>query len=184
MNENLKAALKTINSHHEIVKQDINNWLNNELFTWNWWVLVAFIVIPSIIWIRVVDRKRILEILLFGTLVIILTSFLDAIGVDLMFWVYPVQFIPLTPRSLPFDVFMVAITYMLLYQFFIKWKSYINALVIMAFTFAFIGEPISKYLNLVYYIKWKYHYSFLYYIVLGISIKALVNKCKDLYIKT
>lgn len=183
MNENLKAALKNLNLHHENVRQDINQWVNNELFTWNWWVLVVLILLPLIIWIKVVDRKRLLEFLLVWTLVIISTSYLDAIGVDLKFWVYPNQFLPITPRAIPFDIFMVGITYMLLYQFFSTWKTYFIALLIMAFTFAFIGEPMSHLLNLVYYIKWQYYYSFLYYIVIGITVKAIVGKCKELYVK-
>jgi hypothetical protein len=105
---------------------------------------------------------------------------LDAIGVDLKFWVYPVQFLPITPRALPFDVFMVGITFMLLYQFFNSWRSYLIALFIMALVFAFIGEPISKRLNLVYYIKWKYYYSFLYYVSLGVTVRTIVIKCKQL----
>jgi hypothetical protein len=182
MNENFKAALKTVNNHHDNVKQDINHWINNELFSWNWWVLVGFIAIPLILWIILVDRKRILELLLVWTLVIIPTSYLDAIGIDLKFWIYPVQFLPITPRAIPFDIFMVGISFMLLYQFFSKWKSYIIALLIMALTFAFIGEPLSHLLNLVYYIKWKYYYSFLYYIVLGLSVKSIVNKCRNIYL--
>lgn len=181
MNENLKAALKTVQTHHENVKQDIEHWINYELYTWNWWILVAFIVIPLWIWIKLVDRNRLLEILLFGTSAIILTSTLDAVGVDLKFWVYPVQFTPLTPRALPFDIFMVGITFMLLYQYFQKWRSFLIALFIMAFSFAFIGEPISKKLNLVYYIKWKYYYSFFFYMIVGICLKAFVDKCKNLY---
>ncbi|QOR67155.1 hypothetical protein IM538_03110 [Cytobacillus suaedae] len=180
MNENLKAALNTLEKHHQNVKQDINHWLNHEFLTWNWWFLVAFILIPLVIWIKVVDRKRILEIMFVWTLVIIPTSYLDAIGVDLKFWVYPVQFVPITPRALPFDVFMVGVTFMLLYQYFSTWRSYLIALFIMALLFAFIGEPISKRLNLVYYIKWKYHFSFFYYVLLGVTVRAIVLKCKKL----
>lgn len=181
MNENLQAAIKTSNLHHENVKQDINHWLNYEVLTWNWWILVAFIIIPLIMFIKFIDRNRLLEILLFGTLVIIPTSMLDAIGNDLKFWVYPVQFLPITPRALAFDIFMVGVTFMLLYQYFIKWHSYLIALLLTALCFAFVGEPVSKALNLVYYIKWKYYYSFFYYIVLGIVVRAIVNKCKHVY---
>jgi hypothetical protein len=183
VNENLKAALKTLSIHHDNVKQDVHNWLNNELFSWNWWVLVGFILIPLIIWIKVVDRKRMLEYLLVWTLVIISTSYLDAVGADLKFWTYPVQFLPITPRAIPFDIFMVGITYMLLYQYFSSWKTYIIALVIMASTFAFIGEPFSHLLNLVYYIKWKYYYSFIFYIVLGITVRVIVINCKNSYLR-
>lgn len=183
MNENLKAALKLSEQHNNNVKQNMNHWLNHELFSWNWWLLVALTVIPLIIWIMVVDRKRLLEILLFGTLIIILTSYLDAAGFDLMFWVYPVEFMPLTTIAIPFNVSMVSVTYMMMYQFFNSWKSYSIALISMAIIFAFIGEPVSKLLNWIHYIHWNYYYSFLYYIVIGILVKVIVNKCKDIYIK-
>jgi hypothetical protein len=183
MNENLKAALRTVGTHHENVKQDMSHWLNYELFTWNWWILVTLIVFSMIFWVIFVDRKRLLEILLVGTLVGIPTSYLDAIGIDLKFWVYPVQFVPITPRAIPFDIFVVPVAVMFLYQYFNKWKSYITGIFFMALTFSFIGEPLSHALNLVYYIKWNYYYSFLYYLVLGTSVKAIVTKVKDIYIK-
>lgn len=183
MNENLKAALKMHELHHENFENDLNHWLKYELFSWNWWVLFAFALLPWIIWLKVIDRKRLLEIILIGTLAMIPTTYLDAIGIDLSFWIYPVQFSPVAPRAMAFDMSMVSVTYMLMYQFFNKWKSYIIALLIMSLLFAFIGEPVSKAMNLVYYIRWKYWYSLLYYIALGITIKIFVNKCKGTYIK-
>ncbi|MBT2704209.1 CBO0543 family protein [Bacillus sp. ISL-35] len=124
-----------------------------------------------------------LELLLVWTLAIIPTIYLDSAGYDLQFGLYPVKFIPIIPNATPFNIFMVGITFMLLYQYLSSWKTYIKGLIIMASTFAFIGEPLSHYLNLVYYIKWKYHYSFMYYIVLGITVKAIVNKCKNAYLR-
>jgi len=39
----------------------------------------------------------------------------------------------------------------------------------------------SHAMNLVYYIKWKYIYSFIYYIVLGFAVKAIVEKVKKMH---
>lgn len=181
-NSNLKSALELIDKYHENVKHEISHWLENELFSWNWWILLAFSFIPWLTWAKVNERHRRLEIIFVGTLTIIPTTFLDAIGVDLKFWIYPVQFIPIAPRALPFDMSMIPVAYMLMFQYFNKWKQYILALVVMALLFAFIGEPLSKAMNLVYYIKWKYFYSFIYYLVLGLTIKLIVNKCRELYI--
>ncbi|MED1470065.1 CBO0543 family protein [Bacillus salipaludis] len=111
-----------LKEHHQHVIKDINYWYENELFTWNWWVLIAFIIFPWIIWARVVDRRKLLEIILVGTLAIIPTSYLDAIGLDVKFWIYPTKFLPITPKAAPFDTCMVPVAYMLLYQFFRSWK--------------------------------------------------------------
>jgi hypothetical protein len=48
-----------------------------------------------------------LESLLFGTLVIISTTYLDAIGLEYEFWVCPTQLLPLAPRAVPFDMSIV-----------------------------------------------------------------------------
>ncbi|MFJ5763144.1 CBO0543 family protein [Neobacillus sp. NPDC093182] len=140
-------------------------------------------LIPWIIWAKLVNRRRLLEIILVGTLAIIPTIFLNDIGSELKFWTYPFKFFPVAPSALPFDMSIVAVAFMLLYQTFEQWKNYMVALLIMPVLIAFIGEPISKALNLVYYIRWKYYYSFFYYIILGITIKFIVNKCRDIYLK-
>ncbi|MFD9364323.1 LysR substrate-binding domain-containing protein [Priestia megaterium] len=46
----------------------------------------------------------------------------------------------------------------------------------MASAFAFIGEPFSIWAHLVIYINWKYIYSFIYYIVIGIIVRVCVEK--------
>ncbi|KAA0548432.1 hypothetical protein FZW96_07615 [Bacillus sp. BGMRC 2118] len=181
MDIKLKNAFHSRELQDTFVQSDIQSWLNYELFSWNWWILFAFMVVPWILWIKVFDRKRVLELILFGSLVVIPTTYLDAIGSDLRFWMYPTELIPITPRAIAFDMSMVAVAYMLIYQYFGSWKSFSTALVTMAFVFAFLGEPLSHLWHLVYYIKWKYIYSFIYYIITGLTIKAIIEKMKKMY---
>jgi hypothetical protein len=44
----------------------IEHWLNNEVFTWVWWLYIAITVISAIVWLKYVSKKRIVEITLFG----------------------------------------------------------------------------------------------------------------------
>jgi hypothetical protein len=101
---------------------------------------------------------------------------LDTVGVQFSFWEYPVEFLPVIPRAFPFDVSMVPVAFMLLYQYYRKWKSFIIAQIIMALAYAFVGEPLGEWINLVYYLKWNHLYSFFYYIVVGIGIRAILLK--------
>lgn len=78
---------------------DLEGWLKTELFTWNWWILVTFLILPWVLWALFADKNKLLETTLFGTLVIIPTTNLDAIGKDLDFWRYPVHLLPLATRS-------------------------------------------------------------------------------------
>jgi hypothetical protein len=162
---------------------DTEGWLNYELFTWQWWILLAFLILPWILWAKIANPKKLLETVLFGTLVCILTVFLDVIGMKYKFWRYPYQLLPISPRAISFDMSMVPVAYMIIYQYFNTWKKFILALMIMALLFAFIGEPFSVWADLVEYIRWKYVYSFLFYIVTGIFVRWIVLKMSTNYVK-
>ncbi|MFB4320801.1 CBO0543 family protein, partial [Priestia sp. BR_2] len=160
---------------------ELNGWLKNEFLTWEWWILVVFLVVPWVIWARLVKRDIILEILLFGTVIILTTTLLDVVGVQYSFWEYPIALLPIIPRAFPFDFSIVPVAYMLLYQYFRTWKSFILAQIIMALTYAYIGEPFCEWVKFVNYLEWRYRYSFIYYIILGIVTRALILKLASLY---
>ncbi|PLR96855.1 hypothetical protein CVD19_10580 [Bacillus sp. T33-2] len=160
----------------QLLMLDKADWLKDEFLTWNWWVLVAFLIIPWLIWIVVSRRETIVEDLLVGTNIMLITFILDVVGLQLSLWEYPIKLIPLNPRAWSFDLSMVPVAFMLLYQYFTTWKSYIAALLLMAAMYAFIGEPFSEWVQFVHYIKWNYFYSFFYYIAAGISVRMIVLK--------
>ncbi|WP_186579443.1 CBO0543 family protein [Aquibacillus kalidii] len=169
--------LKRIEQLREQTKHlNEERWLDYSLFTWNWWLLCFFLFISIIIWILLVDRKRMIEILLFGMIITFITIYMDSIGKELGFWVYPIELSPFGHRAIAFDAGMVAVAFMLIYQYFDRWKSFIIALIGMALIFAFIGEPFAHWAELVLYIKWKYIYSFIYYILVGILVRWILIK--------
>jgi hypothetical protein len=121
-----------------------------------WWLLLGFIIIPWFIWVKVVDKKRKLEIVVVGLFVAITTILLDLIGYNLKFWDYPIQIIPLVPEAFAFDLSMIPVALMLLYQYFNTWKSYCRGLVCMSVVYAFIGEPFCNWIMVVNYMRWNY----------------------------
>jgi hypothetical protein len=112
----------------------------------------------------------------FWTIVIIITSFIDDLGSELSAWIYPIKFVPVGLLAYPFDFSIIPVTLMLIYQYFNTWKTFSIALVSQATIFAFIGEPISVWLGTVTYLKWKYIYSFIFYIVTGFVAKLIIQK--------
>ncbi|MRG87132.1 CBO0543 family protein [Salinibacillus xinjiangensis] len=159
---------------------DQEGWLRFEVFTPEWWILVSFLIFPWILWYKFAIKDKLLESLFVGTLVIIPTTYLDVIGLVFEFWVYPTQLVPISPRAIPFDMSMVPVAFMFIFQYFTSWKSYSIALVLMSTLFAFVGEPISSRLELVSYINWHYVYSFFYYLVIGFGVRTIVLKVKKL----
>lgn len=177
--------MNTVNENHiwelrkiedQLFLFDSKTWLVYDFLTWQWWMLVVFLVVPWIIWYLLVKRDTLMEAFLFGTITMIITKFLDVVGLQFSFWEYPIELIPVIPRGFPFDISMVPVAYMLLFQYFKTWKTFIVAQIIMAAMFAFIGEPFSEWAQLVYYIKWNYFFSFLYYILVGVGTKYVLLK--------
>ncbi|WP_085449859.1 CBO0543 family protein [Halalkalibacter krulwichiae] len=177
--DNIVENLKEIRLlEDKLYHLELNGWLKNEFLTWEWWMLVGFLIVPWVIWVKLVKRNIILEILLFGTIIMMITTLLDVVGAQYSFWDYPIAFLPIIPWAFPFE--MVPVAYMLLYQYFRTWKFYILAQVIMALTYAFIGEPFCEWFNLVNYVEWRYRYSFMYYIIVGIVTRAFILKLASL----
>ncbi|MFE4523721.1 CBO0543 family protein [Cytobacillus firmus] len=111
---------------------DLEGWLRNELFSLDWWVLVVFLISPWILWFFLADSSKVIKTTLFGTLVVNPTTYIDAAGIDLEFWRYPVQLLPFAPRAISFDMSMVPVAFMILHQYFEGWRAFIIALVVTA----------------------------------------------------
>ncbi|WP_121664408.1 CBO0543 family protein [Metabacillus litoralis] len=145
------------------------------IFSFQWWFLIVTFIILFIVWIRLLDKSRLLTILLFGFITLNIVTFLDTLGGELQIWEYPKMILPWGPRILCIDL-MISIYFMLLYQFFTKWRSYIFASIVLAAVFSFIFEPIAKLLGIYIPISWSHLYSFPIYILLAISIRYLIEK--------
>lgn len=70
---------------------ELNGWLKNEFLIWEWWILVVFLVVPWVIWAKLVKRDIILEILLFGTIIILTTTLLDVFVCNIVFGITPLH---------------------------------------------------------------------------------------------
>jgi hypothetical protein len=165
-----------INLQQRYATLAIENWLSDSVFTWGWWFLVILFVMPWLIFIKLFDKDRMLQIWSFGLIVIIITSFTDDLGSELSAWVYPIKFVPIGLLELPFDFSIIPVACMLIFQYFNTWKTFTIALFSQATIFAFVGEPISVMLGTVTYLKWKYIYSFVFYIVTGVAAKFIIQK--------
>lgn len=169
------------NMYHKLIEtlQDFSeisetHWFEKELFTLQWWVFAAVMVLVWWIWWRLVDRGRMLEILFVGLLSSIIAIILDIMGSEAVWWSYPVRVFPKIPRLIPIDIGVIPVTYMLLYQYYSSWKKYLFASIIMGLTYTFIAEPLLVWMKLYKLYGWEYVYSFPLYIAIAVICKYLV----------
>ena len=174
--------LGSIPSHEMILELEkqltcarIAKWLGHDLFALQWWLLVAVFIIPWFIWWRYVDKKSLMEIVVCGAIVLIISSFLDSVLSELGVWSYDYEIIPVWPRLISADFTLLPITYMFAYQYFKEWQTFVPAIVIVSAFLAFVGEPFLTWLNIYQLSEWKHVYSFPIYITLGVFVKWLVQ---------
>lgn len=154
----------------------MEHWVNYEFLTWQWWIGVACIILPLLLWWKFVDKRRLLELVVFGFSINILATFLDVVGSELLLWNYTLRILPQIPLLFPVDFVIVPIFYMLVYQRYTNWKHYLLASTILAIALAFVAEPIAVYIGQYQLISWKFIYSFPIYIVLASLGKLFANK--------
>lgn len=158
-------------------------WLQDVFLTYQWWFLVSITIVPWVIWWKLVDKKRVIEILLYGTLISVYSILLDDIGSHFLLWIYQFQLVPISPRLNPIDLSIMPVTYMLVYQFLKKWKSFLIAQTVLAFGAAFIAEPLFSKMKIYHILNWKLIYSFIIYLLLGIGNKTVVGKLVKMQVK-
>lgn len=160
----------------ELTQARIENWQATDLFTWQWWLILATFIIPWIIFCFIGDRKQLPKLILFGTLLMLLTITFDLSGFEFGLWYYPFKILPLGPLIAYIDVSPLPIIYMLEYQYFPKWKDFIKVSVITGFVFSFCFEPILVALGLYTLIRWEHYYGLPFYVLMPIVMRMVVEK--------
>lgn len=150
-------------------------WIQNDLFHFKWWLLIALYLACIFIWWKTVDRKRLKEIVLYDTLIILIILTLDELGEELTLWDYPVDIIPLFPPISAVDFSCLPLVYSLIYQHFRKWASFTAMSAAMSLIFCFICEPIFVFLGIYQPLTWKFWYGLPIYFAMAIEAKAAVQ---------
>jgi hypothetical protein len=164
----------------ELVQLNYEHWVNHELFTWQWWLLVVLSVVPWLLWWRVVDKRRIIEILAVGLFIATIASLQDVYGWNRGMWRYQIQLLPMCIPLLPFDLSVLPVVYMVIYQFFRSWKVFIGVNLVVAFGFACIAEPLLEWMKIYDSVKWRHIYSVPIYFANGLLGKWGIETMKKI----
>ncbi|MUK86882.1 hypothetical protein GMD78_00505 [Ornithinibacillus sp. L9] len=149
-------------------------WIEHDLFTWQWWLLLAMFIVPWIIWFKVIPIEKKAECLSFGLLLAALASQLDEIGLNLGAWAYPYQLTQLNRGLNPYNFSFIPVAYMIVYYYFPKWKHFILGNVGVAVLASFVTEPILIKMGIYKTLYWKPIYSFPIYILLPIIFRLII----------
>lgn len=153
----IDKATQKINEANQIMLESI---MNAFLFTWQWWIALAMIVVPWIIWMIVRNREKSARLFSAGLLVMAISEILDAIGISYGNWSYPVKVIPVVTVSFSYRLSVLPVIVMLLLQFKPQFNPYIKAIFFGGFG-AYVGLPALAAMDLYKKMNWTFTYSFI-----------------------
>lgn len=117
--------------------------------TWQFWLILAFILVPLVVLYFRIDRRKIFLLGFFGYSIHVIAAYVDALGVRKSWWDYPYIAIPQLPASISIDGALVPVYFILLYQWCLSHKkNYWLYGTLSALGFTFIFKPILIWLDL------------------------------------
>jgi hypothetical protein len=160
VDENLqKQVEETYNLIVEANNQMLEIWSEQVIFTWQWWLGIGFTLIPWILWVKYRKKDSTIRLLSAGFFVLIISSWLDFLGVALGLWYYVYEVVYFIPNYFPWDFSLFPVIYMAVIQTMPRVSPLIKAVILSALL-AFIGEPLVEWLGFYQPVKWEHIYSF------------------------
>lgn len=132
---------------------------NVYIYRWNWYLAVALIIVPWVVWAIFRNRESTGRLLVAGLFVMIFSAVLDTVGIENGLWAYPVKVIPSPTLSFSYRLSALPV----LAMFFIQYKPRIHPLlkgVIYSGLSAYVGLPLMAKVDLYKKVNWEYSYSF------------------------
>ena len=144
----------------ELWNLSYNQWKTETLFSIKWWSLIALIVIFYAIWLVIVEKRRLSQILLFGSLIAVGRIVMDIIGTDVALWSYNIREIPFFPSPFLHDFTITPLSLMVVYQYCHSWKKFLIWTVVVTGIISFVFFPILIMFSFLKFYHWNYFYSF------------------------
>jgi len=166
------------NKEADVAHSWITYWQHYSNFsTWEFWVNLAFLLIPLIILWFCLDRKKAFQLGFYGFTIHVLATYIDIYGERNHYWGFPFKIIPYLPTSVSLDASMAPVSFMLLYQWTINHKkNYYLASLALSTIFAFVIKPILSSINLFHlYNGMNYFYLFLLYYFASVIAKLVTD---------
>jgi len=114
-------------------------WKTQTLFSVQWWSLIALIAVFYAIWWAIVDKRRLSQILLFGSFIAIGRIVMDIVASNVVLWSYDIRELPFAPSPFLHDFTITPLALMTVYQYCYSWKKFFiwTTLVVGIISFVF-----------------------------------------------
>lgn len=145
-------------------------WKTQVLFSPRWWSLVVLIAVAYLIWWGLVEKRRLSQILLFGSFVATGRIVMDLVGNNMVLWSYDIRELPLSPSPFFHDLTVTPLALMLVYQYTHSWRKFLVWAAVTVGSITFVFFPALMAFGFLKYYHWQHTYSFV--LIIGIAVTA------------
>jgi hypothetical protein len=157
--------------------QYFQRWLSSEVLSWQWFVMVGFVLTVYIVWIWLLDKKRIVPLMLLGSLAavaytmenMVLNSFNGAVE-------FLVRITPLQPELFIMSVTISPIAIMLVEQYTSSWKGYLLWTGIAFAFMCFAVYPFYIHIGIAVLHNWNMVYHYIMIMAISVFVRAVFIK--------
>jgi len=164
----IEAVEKANREFHHANLEIYNIWISDMVFEWHWWVNLGLSILPWLLWIRFRKKDSTHRLLYAGFVVLIISSFLDMLGMTLGLWGYSTKVIPIIPPYFPWDFSLIPVIAMLFYQIKPNVKPLFKA-VLFSLLSSFVSQPFFAWLQFYNPKHWEHYYSFPIFIMVYLA---------------
>jgi hypothetical protein len=177
-----KQQLQQIKELKQVELHQSKEWLNywqdySSLNHWQFWVALALLVIPLILLLLFMDKRKSLLLGFYGYNVHVFFTYIDTIGANNDYWFYPYKVFPILPSSFSLDASLIPVCYMFVYQWTLnRNKNYYIYMIGLSVFFALIFKPILEALRMFQIERGaNFFHLLLGYLLVGVIAKLVTN---------
>lgn len=154
----------------------IDEWLEDDVFQYRWWILLGLIFVSMIIWYILLDKARAKEICLYTAFSVLLVLTLFECGEELILWDYPTDVLPIFPPLSSINLFILTLTFSLIFQYFKARSRFLWAVLASAAIICFIIEPVLCRSGFYELVNWHFYMNYPVYVAMAFIAKFLTGK--------
>jgi len=161
---------------HEANVVMLKTWINEIVFTWRWWIEISIMIIPWVyFWFFLRKKSDTYRLICAGFSTMIMSAYLDTVGLSLHLWGYPSQEVPLVPPYITWDLCAIPVITMI----FLHYMPQINLIIksiVLGVLGSFIVQPIAQLLGLYAPYHWKHWHSLPFVIIINLCANYIYNE--------
>lgn len=142
--------------------------------SFNWWFIAVTVEASYAIWWKLLDKRRVFELLVFGSFVAAARIIFDDWGISSGRWTYVIDLFPVGYSLFLNDLTVVPLAMMLVYQYSPDWKAFIFRLAAVEGAIAFGFLPLLSYLGILHLHAWSYFGSYIFMIITATVMRAIM----------